>query len=103
MYYSVCVGTYHHNGCSASECHCPIRQQSGKSRASKGPAPFLGDLGRNCPRPLSLTLMLNTLFSQNGALNALSLASGRARPSMHSSYVIGRISVYEHTASVKAY
>ena len=70
---------------SASECHCPIRQQSGKSRASNGPAPFLGDLGRN--GPLLLTVMLNPFFSQNGALNAISMASGRACPTVLSPYV----------------
>src|SRR4029434_1825898 len=39
-----------------------------------------------------LTLMLNPFFfSQNRALNGFSMASGKARPSMLSSYVIGRI------------
>src|SRR4029434_4543641 len=55
----------------------------------KWPRPFWGDLGRNevRPRPLSETLMLNQFFSQNRALNALSMASGRARPTVLSSYV----------------
>src|SRR4029434_1613271 len=46
--------------------------------------PFWGDLGRNenRPRPLPLTPMFNPFFSQNRALNAFSMASGRARPSM---------------------
>src|SRR4029434_3350377 len=49
----------------------------------KWPRPFWGDLGRNenRPRPLPLTPMLNPFFSQNRALNAFSMASGRARPS----------------------
>ena len=73
--------------------------QSGNSQAVKAKVvlqmapPLLGDLGRNenRPRPLSLTPMLNPFFSQNRALNAFSMASGRARPSMLSSYVIGRV------------
>src|SRR4029434_3828489 len=39
----------------------------------------------NRPRPLPLTPMLNP-FSQNRALNAISMASGRARPTVLSSY-----------------
>src|SRR4029434_6639519 len=74
--------------------------QSGNSRAVKSKVvlqmvpPHLCALGRNenRPRPLPLTTMLNPFFfSQNRALNAFSMASGRARPSMLSSYVIGRI------------
>src|SRR4029434_3268082 len=64
--------------------------ESGNSRSVslkscfKWPRPLWGDLGRNenRPRPLPLTPMLNPFFSQNRALNALSMASGRARPSM---------------------
>src|SRR4029434_21587 len=56
----------------------------------KWPRPFWDDLGRNenRPRPLPLTPMLNQFFSQNRALNAFSMASGRARPTVLSSYVI---------------
>src|SRR4029434_10573065 len=50
----------------------------------KWPRPFWGDLGQNenRPRPLPLTPILNPFFSQNRALNAYSMASGRARPSL---------------------
>src|SRR4029434_4563426 len=50
----------------------------------KWPRPFWSDLGRNenHPRPLPLTPVLNPFISQNRALNAFSMASGRARPSM---------------------
>src|SRR4029434_11281241 len=70
----------------------------------KLPHPFWGDLGRNenRPRPLPLTPMLNPFFSQNRALNAFSMASGRARPGLVISS--GRKSLYErHTALTEAY
>src|SRR4029434_5747510 len=71
----------------------------------KWPRPFWGDLGQNenRPRPLPLTPMLHPFFSQNRALNAVSMASGRARPP---GLVIssGRKSLCErHTASTEAY
>src|SRR4029434_10018585 len=64
--------------------------QSSNSQAVKAKVvlqmapPLLGDLGQNenRPRPLPLTPMLNQFFSQNRAVNAFSIASGRARPSM---------------------
>src|SRR4029434_7209986 len=61
-----------------------VRQKSCFKRAP----PLLGDLGRNenRPRPLSLTPMLNPFFSQNRALNAFSMASGRACPTVLSSF-----------------
>src|SRR4029434_1549595 len=64
--------------------------QSGNSQAVKAKvvlqmaAPLLGDLGRNenRTRPLPLPPMLNPfIFLQNRAINAFSMASGRARPS----------------------
>src|SRR4029434_6122420 len=68
--------------------------QSGNSQAQakvvlQKALPLLDDLGQNGnrPRPFSLTPMINPFFSQNRALNAFSMASGRARPSMLSSYI----------------
>ena len=61
----------------------------------KWPHPFYGRFGAKWKSPQTSLIDSHVksifLFSQNRALNAFSMVSGRARPSMLSSCVIGRI------------
>src|SRR4029434_8590316 len=77
-----------------------VGQRSGKSRASNGSTPsgqFRVKL--KSPQTSLIDSYVKSIFSQNRALNAISMASGRARPTVLSSYATAYKAVIQLASS----